>query len=299
MVDITLDGRDEAVLDRLREANGDVESLAESVGCDPESIGERLPELADNGLVRRVDGGSGPGRSESSDDHGDAVYAITANGLRVLASSPAGTDDDRIDTPRAVQEAIGAFDLGPGMEEAILNAHAFLHYWGEAFPSEIVDAVYSEDPAGYESGMEWWTEGVRDRLAALPRVDPPATAEQPWRYTGTATVDEATEDGRDVSAGGEGPLPSVKYALERSRLSEPERSAVRAAFAFLLREGVADGATIAEEVYPEHPAGYDSPEKWWADCVRRVFERLPGVERSDDPGDRWVYTQWKEGTTER
>lgn len=299
MVTITLDERDRAVLRRLRQSDADIESLAESVGCRRDGLKDRLPELADNGLVQRVDDLSATEQSGNSPDiqrePDDDVYRITANGRRVLASSPAGTMDNRIDTSPAAEDVIRSFDLPPDREEAIRNANAFLHYWGAAFPSEIIDAVYSENPAGFGSDEEWWTECVRDHLAELPTVEPSEMSEQPWRYSGIPIVDEITDDGRDAPADGVTPQPNVKYALEHSQLTESERSAVRAAFAYLVSDGEADAAAIKDEIYPDHHAGYDSADEWWTDCIRDGFDQLPGVERADEPRDGWRYRQVNEG----
>ena len=279
MVTITLDERDSAILEVLSRGEADVESLADSASCPPEYLRNRLPELADNGLVQRV----------------DDRYTVTANGKRAIAGSPAGTMDDRIDTPAAVDREIQSFDLRPDREEAIRNAFAFLHYWGEAVASEIVDAVYSENPAGFESSEEWWTELVREHLADLPLVEPPESTGEPWRYSGTPTVDEVTEDGRLAPDDEPTGRTSVKFALEHSGLTEEERSAVRSTFELLVREGEASASAIEDRVYPDHDAGYDSAAEWWTDCVRDGLGSLPGVERADETGDVWQYRQTVQG----
>lgn len=282
MVTITLDERDSAILTALSRGDATIESLADGVTCPPDYLRDRLPELADNGLVRRVD---------------DDVYTVTANGKRVLAGSPAGTMDDRIDTPAPVEREIRSFELRPDREEAVRNAYAFLHYWGEAVESEIIDGVYSENPAGFDSDEKWWTEFVRERLADLPLVESPDSAGEPWRYSGTPTVEEVTEDGRLAPDDGATARTSVKFALEQSELSEEERSAVRAVFESLVRSGEASAAEIRDRVYPDHDAGYDSAAEWWADCVRDGLRMLPGVERADDGRDVWQYHGADEGVT--
>ena len=277
---ITLDERDKAALERLRRGDADVASLADSADCRPEYLRERLPELADNGLVERVD---------------EDVYSLTANGARVLAATPAGTQDNRIDTPPEVERKIESFGLPPDGEEAVRNAFAFLHYWGEATESEIIDAVYSEDPAGFESSDEWWSGFVRGHLEDLPSVEPPRAAEEEWQYTGTPTVEEHTDDGRLLFENEAVSRSSVKFALERLDLSDDERAAVREAFRLLAREGEVSAAEVKDQVYADHDAGYDSADEWWADCVRGVFESLPGVEQADDAGDVWRYHLSAEG----
>ena len=276
MVTITLDDRDRAILARLREGDADVDSLAESVDCSRSYVRDRLPELADNGLVLRV--------------HSD-VYTITANGKRTIAGSPAGTMDERIDTPASVERRIASFDLRPDRAEAVRNAFAFLQYWGSAIEAEIIDGVYSENPAGYASPDDWWSECVRDRLADLPLVEPTQSDAGEWRYTETPTVDQPTSDGRsapdeDATAG-----TSVKYALEHSGLDDDELAAVRAAFDLLVREGDASADEFEKRIYPNDDAGYDSSTAWWDDCVRPVFESLPGVELTNEREGVWTYRQ--------
>lgn len=279
MVTITLDDRDRAILERLRRDDADVASLAERMPCKPPSLRTRLLEFADNGLVRRDDG----------------VYILTANGKRVLAGSPAGTMDNRIDTPTAVEQRIQSFDLRPDREQAVRNAFAFIHYWGEAVTSEIIDGVYSENPAGFESSEEWWTDCVRDHLEDLPSVEPPCSTGQPWWYSGTPIVEKVTKDGRIAPGNEVTSQTSVKYALEHAKLTDDQRSAVRSAFEFLAREGEAGAVEIKNQVYPDHDAGYSSASEWWTDCVRDGFNSLPGVERADESRDSWQYHQVDEG----
>jgi hypothetical protein len=275
---ITLDDRDEAVLERLRKGDTDVETLAESVNADADCLWDRLPELADNGLVERA----------------DDAYALTEDGARAVEATPIGAKDDRIDTPPEVEERIEAFDLRPDREEALRNAFSFLHYWGETSGAEVIDGVYSENPAGFESEREWWTELVRDRLAELPCVEPPASNHEPWRYAGTPGVEHRTDDGRVAPPGDEFERTSVRFALERLDLAGDERRAVRRAFDRLLSEGEVTTDEL-EEAYSDRPAGYDSVSEWWSDCIRPAFESLPGVESGNADGKRWRYRSADEG----
>lgn len=277
---ITLDDRDRAVLELLRESDADPDSLAESAGVDAGYLQERLPELADNGLVARTDGD---------------VYELTDDGMRAVEATAVGAKDDRIDTPPAVEERIEAFELRPDREEAVRNAFSFLHYWGEASGSEIVDGVYSENPAGYESEREWWDECVRDRLAALPKVEPPGSAEEPWRYADTAVVEKRTDDGRVASRTDVTDRSSVKFALERLELGDDERHAVRRAFDRLLAEGSVSASELRQEVYPGHEAGYGTASAWWEECLRPALESLPDVEREEGTEGRWRYRSVGEG----
>ncbi|WP_232686045.1 hypothetical protein [Halobacterium zhouii] len=287
----TLDERDRVVLESLRRGNADIESLADNTDTTPEALQDRLVELADNGLVERADAGG---------------YALTANGERVLVATPAGTADDRIDTPPDVERVIESFDLRPDREAAVRGAHSFLHYWGAATDSEIVDAVYSEVPAGFDGPDEWWAGFVRERLEALPSVEPPRSPDGEWQYSGTPIVEEETDDGRLLFEDEAVTRSSVKFALERLDLTDAERAAVREAFRVLAHEGEVTAADVVDRVYADHDAGYDSPDGWWADCVRPAFEAFPGVERvdentgtgeeqSDETEEGWRYQSSDEG----
>ena len=278
---ITLDDRDRAVLERLRESDADAapDALADAADVDAGYLRERLPELADNGLVARTDG--------------DA-YELTDDGMRAVEATSVGAKDDRIDTPPAVEERIGSFGLRPDREEALRNAFSFLHYWGEATGSEIVDGVYTENPAGFESEPEWWTGLVRDRLAELPTVEPPASEGEPWRYADTPVVEKRTDDGRVAPRTDVSERSSVRFALERLDLGTEERRAVRRAFDRLIAEGTVSASELQEEVYPDHEAGYGSADEWWEACLRPALEALPGVERQEgEEGEREGEGRWR------
>lgn len=274
MVTITLDDRDRAVLERLREGEVDVDSLAESVSVDPGYLAERLPELEDNGLVVRAAGGD---------------YALTDDGARVIEAARVGATDDRVDTPPAVEGRILAFDLPPDEEAAVRGAFSFLQYWGEVTAAEILDGVYSEYPAGFDDALAWWRESVRDRLAELPRVEAPRSSDESWRYVGTPVVARWSDDGRDVAGDAVPGRTSARFAIERLDLEDDVLWAVRRVFALLVELETVSATEAKEQVYPDHDAGYGSPDDWWDDCIRTAIESLPSVERVDDDRERWCY----------
>jgi len=248
--------------------------LAARLGVPQSALRERLAGLAENGLVY---------------DLGDGRYQRTGSGRRVLGTT-AGTHDERLDTTPAVEQVLASFDLGPDATEAVRSAFAFLRYWGRATTDEIVDAVYSERPAGYGTADAWWTGCVCDPLAALPGVDPPVHDGDDWRYAGQPEVSAPLSDGfRPFARHGHPPYGSVKHAVESLDLSPTEREAVRAAFSTLRRAGEASEAEIAAAVYPDHPAGYGSAGAWWDGFLRAAFLALPGVRRVH--GSVWRYVQ--------
>lgn len=275
---VTLDEHDRTVLARLRDGDADAETLAAHAGDDPDDLRDRLADLADVGLVDRVEDG----------------WTLLDSGARVLAASPAGTEDDRVDAPPAVRDRLADADLRRDREDAVLAAYSFLKHWGTATRAEIIDAVYGERPAGYDSPGAWWTDCVRDHLAGLPDVEPPRGDDPVWRYAETPVVERPTADGR--LAAGEGvPSPqNVRFALDLLDLTADERAVVRAAFDRLLQAGEVTATALREEVYPVHDAGRETADAWWSDVVRPAFETMPGVEAADG-GERWRYRPAAEG----
>ncbi len=276
MANNTLDDRDRVILEALHDGPADAESLADTANASAEDLQDRLSRLADNGLVERVEGG----------------FALTDGGERVLAASPAGVRDNRIDTPDDVDAEIESLDLRPDRADAVRDAFAFLRYWGEASGREIVDAVHTESPADFDDSESWWAF-VAERLAELPPVEAPGSGAETWRYDGTPVVAQQGEDGR-LMLGSEGQHSSAKYALEALPVDGDERGAVRAAFGGLSREGEVGAAELREAVFPDHDAGYDSAEEWWA-FVAEHLASLPGVEQRDrhdgSGGSVWVYRE--------
>lgn len=267
--------RDRRVLALLGTGSRTAAGLAGDLDVPAGELEPRLADMADNGLVY---------------DLGDGRYERTESGRRVLVASATGADDERIDTSPEIERALQGFDLRPDEADAVRHAFALLRYWGRATEEEIVDAAYSEAPAGRGTPAEWWEGVVREPLAAVPGVEPPDDAGGPWRYT--ADVPEADEpftDGRRVLSRLHPVYGDVKHALESIDASEDEREAARAAFAFLYRRGEATEEEVSEAVYTDHPAGYESAEDWWDGVVRDAFEALPGVERTNEVS--WRYRQ--------
>ncbi|MFC6719509.1 hypothetical protein ACFQGT_14030 [Natrialbaceae archaeon GCM10025810] len=298
----TLDERGRAVLEAVAaEDRVALERLETAVDASRGELDDRLAQLVDNALVREVEVGEDDGNA--GDGEGSIAYELTENGVRVLNATPIGVRDHRIDTPVEVERAVEGFSLRPDEEEAVRNAFAFLRYWGDATTAEIVDAAYSEESAGYETGDRWWDECVSDRLEALPgvRVDSSdsngaesssGSIPELWRYEGTAIVDQPDDaDGRDVAdpTGSPPPFASVRHALEKLALSDEERTAARVAFAVLFDRETATAEELAERAVDELPAGFDSSEAL-AGRLSECFADLPNVEEVDARGTAaWSY----------
>lgn len=276
--------RDLRVLALLGTQRRSLSELADDLGEElegtPAALRERLAQLADNALVS---------------DLGDGRYERTESGRRVLVAAATGAVDERVDTTPEVEAALAAFDLGPAEADAVRHAFSLLRYWGAVTEAEIADAVYSEAPAGRETSTAWWDEVVREPLAALPGVEPPAAGDEdgPWRYADPPEAGERFADGRRVLSRHHPVYGDVKHALESIDLAPAEREAARAAFGYLYRRGEASEDEVGDAVYPDHPAGYDSPEDWWDGVLRDAFEALPGVEPVDGSGERTGDAAWR------
>lgn len=275
----TLDELGRTILEAGDGGRIDVDVLEAEYLTSREELEERLSQLVDNALIRKV---------------GDGEYELTENGVRVLDATPAGARDNRIDTPEHIDRAIEEFDLSPDEESAVRDAFSFLRYWGEATTAEIIDGAYSEEPAQYESADKWWDACVSDRLAALPDVDAPEDESNGgrWRYAGEAEVETPDRDGREVqgATNRSPPFGSVRHGLEVLDVSDAERMAARTAFAVLRERGRATAAELADAVYDEHSAGYESSDAW-ATWLCEVFDDLPNLDRSDgDAADGVVWT---------
>ncbi|WP_313696189.1 helix-turn-helix domain-containing protein [Halorarum halobium] len=267
-----LDGTDQALLSALGDDQHTVEALAADLDRPSDELRSRLRALADNGLVTESTGGD---------------VRRTDSGRRVAARR-AGATDSRIDTTPAVERVLATFRLRPDEADAVRDSFAFLRYWGRATPDELIDAIHREEPAGYATGDTWWTDCVRDPLAALPRVVAPTRPTDSWRYAGPPESATSGADGtRRLGRGGHRPFGSVKQAIESLALAPAEREAVRAAFGVVRRRGEASERDVAAATFPDHPAGYPTPDAWTAGLVRPAFARLPGVSRVR--GDGWRY----------
>lgn len=276
-----LEERDKRVLALIGTRPRPVSTLAAGLDVSSDELSERLADFADNGLVY---------------DLGDGRYERTESGRRVLVTSSAGTIDERIDTSPEIEETLQGFAPGPDEADAVRHVYAFLRYWGRGTEEEIVDAIYSEAPAGRETSHGWW-ELVREPLAALPGIEPPTEDGEPWRYTRMSEASSPCTDGRRMLSKTHPVYGDVKHALESLDIDAAEREAARAAFVYLYRRGDAAERDVCEAVYPEHAAGYPSPQAWLEGVLRKAFEVLPGVERASET--RWRYRRGRKNTTGR
>ncbi len=273
----TLDEVDRTTLEAVAGRRVTAETLTAELDVPRAMLEERLAKLVDNGLVSIADG---------------SRYGLTENGRRVLAATATGSAGGRLDTPAHVAGTIDEWELRPDEAAAVRAAVSFLRYWGDATAAELVDAVYSETPAGYESAERWWEDCVEKRLASLPDVHPPQDDSIPeyWRYDGDAVVDApGDENGRSVGdPDAASPVGNVRHGLERLDLDGPQLTAARVAFAVLFEHRSATTERLLEELSNDRSGANatDVSAAW----LSELCSTLPGIERVENTDGETVWT---------
>lgn len=271
MESITLAPRDTALLHLLADAPASSDHLAEIVEYSRPELTDQLAAFEENGLLWK---------------QADETYALTESGSRVLAVPADHGVDSRIDAPRRVCQAITKQDLRPDREAAVFDAVAFLQYWGEATESELIDGIYSEAPAGYETADKWWQSFMQGTLAGLPDIEPPTADGTVWRYAGTPETEEPTEDGRDPFDGPTTSYGSVKHALEALDLSSDQHTAVHTVFVALRHRTTVTETELKQDVYDQTAAGDTSADEW-IQWIETILREVPRIRRIDE--QTWHY----------
>ncbi|GAB6879180.1 hypothetical protein JCM17823_14540 [Halorubrum gandharaense] len=72
---------------------------------------------------------------------------------------------------------------------------------------------------------------------------------------------------------------------------EAQRDALEATLSVLVASGTADAEALRERVFPDHPAGYRSAERWWIDSIRPALTEIASstdaLDAPDETGGRW------------
>lgn len=88
--------------------------------------------------------------------------------------------------------------------------------------------------------------------------------------------------------------PSVEVEIERAELPgggetlDRRREALRAAYDYLSDHPNVTTTEFLREVFPEHPAGYETADDWWA-AIKPALEELPNVDVAEDREHTWHY----------
>jgi len=97
--------------------------------------------------------------------------------------------------------------------------------------------------------------------------------------TGVESVDREPSVDLEI---GRADLPGSGETLER------RREALRAAYDYLSDNPNASTTEFLEEVFPQHPAGYQTADEWW-DSIEPALKELPNVDVADDHDHAWHY----------
>lgn len=73
------------------------------------------------------------------------------------------------------------------------------------------------------------------------------------------------------------PAP-VERSIEALSLAPDETQAVRTTVSFLAYWGDGTTAELVDGCYSESPAGYETPEQWWANCLEDSLRDLPLID---------------------
>lgn len=107
-----------------------------------------------------------------------------------------------------------------------------------------------------------------------------------WVPMDTPAVDDHHQQ-RDDAHPVQREITSVDLPGEGDRLAA-RREALRAAYDYLNENPDASETEVITEVFPDHPAGYDTADRWW-DVIKPALKELPNVDVDTDPDHVWHY----------
>lgn len=202
--DIAADGdRDEllsAYADRVEELERQVEETEDtSDDFDGGLTPERVKRIADDDLSRNVDELNGVATSRIDEMARRAVARTrkrlgreVETGLR-YRSTAAMSDDVRPGEDVADLDSIDVpgydDDLVERRREAVGAALAYLRDEGEAIRSDVVDALYEDYPAGYDSETGWWN-CIKRGFRQVPAVKG-GEGRRKWAYEPAPGISDA------------------------------------------------------------------------------------------------------------
>lgn len=88
--------------------------------------------------------------------------------------------------------------------------------------------------------------------------------------------------------------PAVEAEIATAEVPGPDetgerhREALRAAYDYLSENPDATETEFLTEVFPEHPAGFETADRWWA-VIGPALRDLPNVDVASDRGHVWHY----------
>ncbi len=129
-------------------------------------------------------------------------------------------------------------------------------------------------------GRVWWVPMPAESTAVPAESASGEPAESP---TQQPTADDT-----------ETPPPAVREAIETVDLPgsgatlEARRAALFASYQYLVENPSARKADFLENVYPDHPAEFETDEGWW-NAIQPALKELPAVDPPEERGHRWTF----------
>ncbi|SFS96988.1 hypothetical protein [Halostagnicola kamekurae] len=140
---------------------------------------------------------------------------------------------------------------------------------------DTMEATFDTAPETLESHLQQLIDNALVREAPDGRYELTDNGRRLLRATPTGEYVDRT----DIP-------PPVERAIASFSLPPDEEQAVRTAFSFLAYWGDATTAELVDGCYSESPAGYETPEEWWAHCIEDRLEGVPLVDAPElDLGD--------------
>lgn len=133
----------------------------------------------------------------------------------------------------------------------------------------LVDDGYLETRKIGSRGRVWWVP------------IPASEADQPVADAIRADEDPGLVE--DVQAAvNDAELPGSGATLEA------RREALLAAYEYLTENPSASRSDFLDNVYPDHPAGFETADGWW-NAIQPALKQLPGVDPPEERGHLWRF----------
>lgn len=185
-----------------------------------------------------------------------------------------GQFDDRIPARAALDlfeersdqaRPLTASDVMEGLDCSRRTAHNKL--------GELVDRGLLETRKVGARSRVWWIP--------MPRPDPPEdgaerAGTEPGGDPGTARTRAVEERIDEIDLPGSGSTLVAR------------REALRAAYDYLVENPSARKSDFLADVFPDHPAEYDTAEGWW-NALQPALKELPGVDPPEERGHIWHF----------
>lgn len=99
-------------------------------------------------------------------------------------------DEDHVEDGRhvigcygSVRHALEHLPHSDREKQAVRAAFAYLYEHGRCSKQDLIDAIYPEFSAKYDSAADWWEQCIRDAFDAFPRVIAMSETKDEWQYS--------------------------------------------------------------------------------------------------------------------